>query len=416
MADPLFSVNIQGSRNAIAALEVAQLLYLLIDIKPTKQREDTRLPLNLCLVIDRSTSMKGVRLHHVRTAAKAILEKLSAEDVVSMIAFSDWAEVILPPQRIDSSSKIITVLNRVTASGGTEMFSGLQAGIRQLSRTSLETHNNHLILLTDGHTYGDETRCVKLAEKAAEDGIDFSAFGIGSEWNDQFLDRLVSYSGGQSLYIESPREVISYMERRVEGITRIYAQNVRMIADFNEGIRLKSAFKVYPFAQQLSVNEDQLNFGAAEGQRLLSILLEFIISPKALKREIFIPIKLLADIPAMLIKDRELELTYKLEITDNNPRLQPSEDLLNAVQAMNFHRMSEVAWKDIKGGDIEKATSRLHLLATRLLEEGHTIMAQRILSEVDLLATSGLMSGEGRKALKYGTRALLEETRTADHP
>jgi len=84
------------------------------------------------------------------------------------------------------------------------------------------------------------------------------------------------------------------------------------------------------------------------------------------------------------------------------------------VQAMNFHRMSEVAWKDIKSGDIERATSRLNLLATRLLEEGHTNMAQRVLSEADRLATLGSMSGEGRKALKYGTRALLEETRTVD--
>ncbi len=173
MADPLFSVNIQGSRTAIATLETAQILYLLIDIKPPKQAEATRLPLNLCLVIDRSTSMKGVRLHHVRIAAMAILEKMLPDDMVTMVAFSDWAEVILPPQKIDSSPKITTVLNRITASGGTELFSGLQVGIRQLSHTNLETHNNHLILLTDGHTYGDEKSCVNLDQKAADNGIDF---------------------------------------------------------------------------------------------------------------------------------------------------------------------------------------------------------------------------------------------------
>jgi hypothetical protein len=75
-----------------------------------------------------------------------------------------------------------------------------------------------------------------------------------------------------------------------------------------------------------------------------------------------------------------------------------------------------LAWQDIKTGDIDKATTRLHLLATRLLEEGHTNMAQRVLSEADRLMTRGSMSGEGRKALKYGTRALLEESRTVDQP
>jgi Ca-activated chloride channel family protein len=416
MADPLFSVKIQGSREAIAALEVAQILYLLVDIRPPQKREIKRLPLNLCLVIDRSTSMKGTRLHHVRAAAIALLEKLLAEDLVTIVAFSDWAEVILPPQKIESTAKVMTALNTITASGGTEMFSGLQAGIIQLKRTNLETHNNHLILLTDGHTYGDETTSIKIVREAADKGIDFSAFGIGSEWNDRFLDKLVSYSGGQSIYIESPQKVTSYMEQRVEGIGRIYAQNVRLNVDFPEGIKLKSAFKVNPFAQQLSVKEQQLNLGAVEGRRPLSILLEFIIPPLDSNSSISIPVQLLADIPSQLIKDRDLKLSYDLEVVDRNPQLQPPDDIIDAVQAMNFHQMNESAWQDIKKGDIEKATARLHMLATRLLEEGHTKMAQRVLSEADRLMTRGSMSGEGRKALKYGTRALLEESRMVDQP
>jgi Ca-activated chloride channel family protein len=414
MADPLFSVKIQGSREAIAALKAAQILYLLVDIKPPQKSEIKRLPLNLCLVIDRSTSMKGARLHHVRAAASALLDKLLADDIVTIVAFSDWAEVILPPQKIESTAKVMTALNTITASGGTEMFSGLRAGIIQLKRTNLETHNNHLILLTDGHTYGDETTSVKIVREAADEGIDFSAFGIGSEWNDRFLDELVSYSGGQSIYIESPQKVISYMEQRVEGIGRIYAQNVRLKVDFAEGIKLKSAFKVNPFAQQLSVKEKHLNLGAVEGRRPLSILLEFVIPPLDSNKSISIPVQLLADIPSQLVKDRELKLSYDLEVADRNPLLQPPDDIIDAVKAMNFHRMNELAWQDIKNGDIEKATTRLQMLSTRLLEDGHTKMAQRVLSEADRLMTWGSMSGEGRKAIKYGTRALLEKSRIVD--
>ena len=78
---------------------------------------------------------------------------------------------------------------------------------------------------------------------------------------------------------------------------------------------------------------------------------------------------------------------------------------------MNFHRMNELAWQEIQDGDIQKATIRLQTLATRLLEAGHAGMAQRVFSEAERVMTWGSMSGEGRKALKYGTRALLSESR-----
>ena len=401
----------QSSRVAIPSVDGPQLVYLLIDIRPPKDRDLTSLPLNLCIVIDRSSSMRGDRLDHVRAATSAVLDKLSIDDLVSIVTFSDSAEVIFPVQPIASKAEILSVLNSINAAGGTEMLSGLSYGFNQMERVPLETHNNHLLLLTDGHTYGDENACIDLVRSAAEKGIDFSAFGIGSEWNDRFLDSLVSYSGGQSIFVESPEKVISSMQRRFEGIGRIYAQNVRLIADFPNEIVLKSAFKVTPFAQAISQKDVFVNFGAVEGRRTLSVLLEFLLESQPAGSTVTIPLLLLADIPSQLIRDRELKLRYDLEFVSEEPELNPPHDLLNAVQAMNFHRMNELAWQEIQDGDIQKATIRLQTLATRLLEAGHAGMAQRVFSEAERVMTWGSMSGEGRKALKYGTRALLSESR-----
>ena len=411
MTDLLFTVDIQSSRAAIPSVDGPQLVYLLIDIRPPKDRDLTSLPLNLGIVIDRSSSMRGDRLDHVRAATSAILEKLSGDDLVSIVTFSDSAEVIFPVQPIASKAEILSVLNSINASGGTEMLSGLSYGFIQMERVPLETHNNHMLLLTDGHTYGDENACIDLVRSAAEKGIDFSAFGIGSEWNDRFLDSLVSYSGGQSIFVESPEKVISSMQRRFEGIGRIYAQNVRLIADFPNDISLKSAFKITPFAQSISQKDIFVNFGAVEGRRTLSVLLEFLLESQPAGSTVTIPLLLLADIPSQLIRDRELKLRFDLEVVAEEPELNPPYELLNAVQAMNFHRMNELAWQEIQDGDIQKATIRLQTLATRLLEAGHAGMAQRVFSEAERVVTWGSMSGEGRKALKYGTRALLSESR-----
>jgi Ca-activated chloride channel homolog len=65
-------------------------------------------------------------------------------------------------------------------------FRGLQAGFNEIQRNLGQERIDHIILLTDGHTYGDEQQCISLAEQAATQGIGISAMGIGKEWNDIF--------------------------------------------------------------------------------------------------------------------------------------------------------------------------------------------------------------------------------------
>ena len=353
--------------------------------------------------------MRGERLAHIHGAVITILDKLSSDDMVSIVAFSDKADVVLPTQAIGSVKDISSILSKIEAEGGTEMLSGLSAGLEQMRRLNLEEYNSHLILLTDGHTYGDERECISLIHEASDEGIDFSAFGIGSEWNDNFLDGLVAHSGGQSGFIESPDRVINQMERRLDGIGRIYAQNMRLKVDFPDDLSLRSAYKVAPFAQELSRRNQTVNFGSVEGRRSLSVLLEFLVEPKQIGTTVIIPLVLVADIPSRFIKDKELRLRYELEVVAEEPELDPPQDLLAAVQSANFHQMNERAWQDIQAGEIELAINRLHIMATRLLEAGYAQMGQRVLSELERVMTWGSMSGEGRKALKYGTRSLLSK-------
>src|SRR6185436_17148865 len=89
--------------------------------------------------------------------------------------------------------------------GATEIYQGLEAGAKEVVRSLDPKRINHIILLTDGHTYGDEQQCLALASKLAERGIGISGLGIGKEWNDIFLDVLATRTGGSSAYIAEPQ-------------------------------------------------------------------------------------------------------------------------------------------------------------------------------------------------------------------
>ena len=70
------------------------------------------------------------------------------------------------------------------------------AGIAETARNALDNTINHVLLLTDGRTYGDEELALNTAKSSFNQGIGISAFGIGEDWNDMFLDKLSQQGGG----------------------------------------------------------------------------------------------------------------------------------------------------------------------------------------------------------------------------
>src|SRR4029077_9607892 len=137
-----------------------QILYALVDIQPGRLTDLPDPPVNLCLVIDRSTSMQGTRLDQVKAAVLRVIDGLRETDTFSVVAFSDKAEVIVPAQRGLSERTLAKAkVSTINANGGTEILPGLLGGLTELHKNLSPAVINHLILLTDGRTYGDEEDC-----------------------------------------------------------------------------------------------------------------------------------------------------------------------------------------------------------------------------------------------------------------
>ncbi len=396
------------SREKVDISDSNQLVYLLVNITPPQQEDEQR-PLNISLVIDRSTSMQGKRLQSVRTAVELLVEKLSPDDTLSIISFSDRAEVVVPAGPITNKTQINAQVRSIQASGGTEIYQGLYAGVQELRKSNLQSYSNQLILLTDGHTYGDSKECLELAQSIIKDGIGISAFGLGSEWNDQFLDALVSPSGGQSGYIEDPANIITFLQERISGLGMLYAQNVRLKQEIPHSLTLKYGFKLVPFAQPLDIDGDEIKLGDIESRSPLSFLLEIGIEPQPTDTRINLPLSFTAVLPK-----QSREITFKettcVYVIENAPRKIPHDKIVEAVRVLNMYRMNEKVWEEVEAGRIDVATTKMQHLSTRLLEAGQTELAQQASIEIEKIQHAGTMSLEGRKRLKYGTRAMFNQT------
>lgn len=406
-ASTLLEIDLLPSRRVLGSLQTEQLLYLLVNVFAPAQQNQRRQPVNLCLVFDRSTSMRGTRLQRVKAAAQEVIENLAKDDIISVIMFSDRAEIVVPAGHANSKNGVITRIHRMDAFGGTEIYQGLKAGVKELTKAPLSRYTNHLVLMTDGHTYGDEQECLDLAGILGNQGVTISAFGIGTDWNDSFLDLLVAPAGGHSAYVEHAEQILSHLQNQVEGLGATYARDVQLTIDFPNTVSCKDVYKISPYAQPLPCAKPTLNLGTVEEGVPLSILFELGVKVQRSNSQIPLSFDLQATIPSRQIEHRHFEQTLTLNVIPGEPEFSPPAQVLQAVQILNLYRMNEKAWRELEAGEAEQATRRMQRLTSRLMEAGHTKLAQQALAETQRLAHVGTLSLEGRKKLKYGTRSLL---------
>lgn len=411
--DFTFTLRVTPSKRAVIPLQEPQVIYLLAEILPDPRAKDQdrkrESRLNLTLVLDHSNSMNGTRLDKVKVAAHQIVDQLSEGDILSVVVFNDRAEVIIPATTVaDNKNSLKAKISLMNAAGGTEIFKGLSAGVDQNRRYLGPKLINHVILLTDGNTFGDQDQSIELARSAAQQGISVSAMGLGQEWNDEFLDEIASATGGTSTYINSAGAVVKFLNDHVRNLSNAFAERIRLSIAPDPDVKLESAFRLAPHPQPLSVTDGYLQLGSLQANRLVSVLLQFQLPPKMTVGFRSVA-RLVAHGDILLNSQQAFQALsdISLEITDHPVPEDPPIAILDALGKLTLYRMQERAQEALASGDVKEATRRLENLATRLLAMGEDELAQQAQAEARRVAHTSNLSDKGRKTLKYQTRFLL---------
>ncbi|MFO3797513.1 MAG: VWA domain-containing protein, partial [Anaerolineales bacterium] len=270
---------------------------------------------------------------------------------------------------------------------------------------------NHIILLTDGHTYGDEQACLELAEQAAEQGILISALGLGSDWNDAFLDRLASRSGGSAHFASSPEDITRILRNLFNQLQKTYAEETIFNFQLGKGVEISYLFRIYPATSPLPI-EIPLQLGPLLSNEPLSLLMELRVAPSALERETAQLLQGTISItPLGGHTTLHLPLRLNCAISETPDPTPPPSNLVQALSRVTLYRLQERAQQRAQQGEYTHATRTLHYLASHLLSQGERSLAHTILLEAERLQREGKLSEEGKKTIKYGTRALIPPPR-----
>ena len=405
-----YTYQVMYSRPNLVYLDEPQMLYFILELGvPDEARASPSPPLNVCLVLDRSTSMRGEKMDIVKATAIQVLRNLRPQDILSVVTFSDRAEVILPASYLQDKGRAEAKIQMIQPSGATEIYQGLEAGVKEVMRSLDSKRINHIILLTDGHTYGDEQQCLALASKLAERGIGISGMGIGQEWNDIFLDVLSTRTGGSSAYIARPQDIKRLLLEKFDALAQTYAEDISLALKPLEDVELTYAFRLQPDPSPIALEEKPLRLGSILQDSNTQVIFEYMIHPKAVKSETLTLLDgtLKVSIASQVMPVPPLRLRLQRPISESPENEPPPPKIVQALSRLMLYRMQERARKDLDKGKIDSAARQLQVLASKLLIQGERSLAQTIMLEVDHLQKQNSLTIEGSKKIKYGTRSLV---------
>ena len=352
--------------------------------------------------------MKGNRLDILKASALELIRQLRPQDILSVIAFNDHADTIIPATSEANNRKNESRIRSLQTRGGTEIFQGLKAGVFEVKRNISPYYINHVILVTDGHTYGDEAICLELAKSAATLNIGISCLGIGGKWNDVFLESLTKTTGGSSFYIDDPRDIRTLLKQKFNDLGQVQVEGINLNFQTGPGVTTNYAYRLEPDANILPLTSP-LNLGNIPRGNRLSFIVEFLLPPikpsiqKVLLAEGSITFKL--PIRGKTIYRIPLNLSRPTSANTRQPP--PNKSIIEAMSSLTLFRMQEQARKELTDGNYQEASKRLQNLATHFLSRGENDLAKTAMKEAANIQSNNVISEDGQKRIKYGTQALF---------
>ncbi|MBI2843994.1 MAG: VWA domain-containing protein [Armatimonadetes bacterium] len=373
-----------GNRYAMATRSSRE--HVLVSLRATDALGGARMPLNLCLIIDRSGSMEGEPLDYVKRACSYVVDLLEPSDVLSIVTFEEKVDVVMPARRVVNKALIKEHINRLAPGNTTNLYDGIAAGASQIASVRSPGYVNRALLFTDGDpTEGvkDFQSIVGLVAEQKSRGITVTALGFGGEYNEELLAGIAKRAGGNYYYITRPELIPEVFRSELQTLMTVVARNLRLRVNLSRWVELRQVYGRLPtFSNRFSeVTLPDVERGSAE-----SALLELHFGPR----------------PAGIYRVARVEVAYDDSVTGKQESLAedvvleftPDESVVSANVNERVQREIEVALasrnleRTVMGMRTQQiapaaAVHELEKTKALLLEQGKVVQAQDVQEAID---------------------------------
>jgi len=250
MASAVRAITLQcvpGNTHALATGSTREHVVARITAQSTGL--GSRMPLNLCLILDRSGSMEGPPMDYMKHACSYVVDLLEPNDVLSVVAFEDNAEVIMPARRVVNKALIRQHIEQLEVGNTTNLFDGIALGASQIAAVPSQGYVNRGLLFTDGEPTAGNKNFQSIVGQVAEQksrGITITALGFGMEYNEELLASIAKTSGGNYYYITRPEFIPEVFRKELETLMMVLARNVKMRVHISRWTQVRQIYGKLP--------------------------------------------------------------------------------------------------------------------------------------------------------------------------
>lgn len=401
----IIQFNGQLNKDALPYMNQQQLAYAYFEVRPGEAASNVRLPLNFSLVLDRSGSMYGEEISHLRQAVKSLIDQLQTNDYISVVAFNSRVETLVPATTAHNPNDLKKRVDKLKAEGGTNMAPAMKAGIDEIAKYMGPDKASRLIILTDGQTT-KENDCKNRADEANILGIPVIALGLGKDWNEDLLLELGERSGqlGNAGLISQPEQINAIFQDVLTEM-KVVAQNLSFRLLMVQGVEARRIWQVIPLIKDVSFKAIQGRTVTVDLPELseagAAYLIEMLIPPRQPGTYRFAQGEVLYNVPEHGNIQQKESVNLMAEVS-TNPHLtqQVNGRVMNIVEKVTAFKLQTQALSEAEVGNISGATQKLRAAHTILLDQGELELAQNALEEAQRLEQGQGFSNEGRKTVK----------------
>jgi uncharacterized protein YegL len=178
---------------------------------------ETAPPANIVFLLDVSLSMNSMdKLPRLKLPLTEFAEMMRSTDNIAIVAFSKEAKILLPPTPcVDIGATLVELFDTLKVSGGTNFAGGLQLAYQTIEQNLNPTHNNRIIIVSDGAFIVNEAT-ERLAAQKTTQNIRLSAIDFATPNYSLKLKSLSLIGQGNHFAVSKRGSLRNFIEKEIK--------------------------------------------------------------------------------------------------------------------------------------------------------------------------------------------------------
>jgi len=260
--------------------------YLRVSVTPARRTDAKRALMNVALVIDRSGSMGSQqRMANARRAATMAVDRLGADDILSIVSYDDRVEVEVPATKVLNRSDVKARIERLSPRGSTAIHAALLKAADEVRKFKSKDRVNRIVLISDGlaNVGPSQPRDFEsLGREFASEGITVSTIGLGNGYNEDLMAGLARSADGGHVFVQESADLAAFLAREFDDVAGTAGQEAEIIIKVKDGVR-----PIRSLGREAHIEKDRIAYrvGALYGGVEQVLLVELQVDPASTSGE-----------------------------------------------------------------------------------------------------------------------------------